>query len=460
MSIVDVLHGATIRIAFTVWYGHRPYGRHAATLEQTQWWPWQDIQTLQMHKLEILLRHAYENVSFYRRRFSEAGLRPQDIQSPDDLAWLPVLTKSDIQDHLHELLAKGVDRRRLIENHTGGSTGHPLTFYQDANYWAWADADLLRNYCMAGYQLGMRWAFLWGSDYDARAHKGWFGRLKDRVIYNMIWINTFDLSAETLARQAEQLVRFQPQILIAYVSSATLLARVVREQHIEGIRPRAIQTSAEVLTPDDRQFLEETFGCPIFDRYGCREVSNIAHECEAHAGLHIVAENNLVEFIKESGRPAKSGEEGRMIVTNLNNYAMPFIRYDVGDVGVLSDRPCPCGRGLPLMEAVKGRTTDVFTSPSGRLLHGEFFTHLFYKIQGVYQFQVVQETLEDLNIRIVPGPQFDQDKTFHFLEETIHRYGDPRFQVHFELCEQIPSSASGKYRFTVSKLPVDLSRVS
>ncbi len=454
MSILDTLHGMAIRAAFQMWYGRKPYGRYTTELEQTQWWSWDKIQSLQMRKLEALIRYAYENVPFYRRRFDEVDLHPRDIQAPDDLIRLPVLTKRDIQNHLHELLAKDVNKRRWTENHTGGSTGHPLTFYQDANYWAWANADLLRNYRMAGYQLGMRWAFLWGSDYDAQAHRGWFGHLKNRIIYNVLWINTFDLSVSTLTWHIEQLIRFQPHILIAYVSSATLLARMIREQDVKEIKPRAIQTSAEVLTCNDRHFLEETFGCSIFDRYGCREVSNIAHECEKHTGLHILAENNLVEFIKKDGQPARPGEEGHIIVTNLNNYAMPFIRYDIGDVGIPSNRiSCPCGRGLPLMETIKGRTTDIFISPSGKLLHGEFFTHLFYKTQGIYQFQVIQETSADIVIKIVPETQFNKDKTFQFLEKTIHDYGDPNFQIHFELCDQIPTSVSGKFRFTISKLP-------
>lgn len=456
MGIVDHLHGAAIRSAFAIWYGQKPFGRYLAHLEETQWWPWQDIQTFQMHKLVSLLQHAYKKVPFYQRRFADAGLRPEAIRGPDDLPRLPILTKSEIQNHCHELLAEGTDPSRLTENQTGGSTGHPLTFYQDSNYRAWKDADLLRNYRMAGYKLGMRWAFLWGSDYDAREHKGWFGYLKDRFIYNLLWINTFNLSVTTLTEQVEQLIRFKPQILVAYVSSATLLARLAKELEIGDISLQAIQTSAEILTPNDRQLLEATFNCPVFNRYGCREVSNIAHECEAHNGLHILAENNLVEIVKENGQRGKPGEEGRIVVTNLNNYAMPFIRYDTEDVGVYNDHVCPCGRGLPLLATVKGRSTDVFTSPSGKLLHGEFFTHLFYKIRGVYQFQVLQETLENLLVRIVPTKNFNRASALSFLEEAIHRQGDPAFRLRFELCDQIPPSPSGKYRFTTSIVPLKL----
>ncbi len=456
MSVRNYLHGRAIRTAFAMWYGWRAYGRHAALLEKTQWWSWSEIQALQMRKLSALIEHAYANVPFYRRRFDEAGVRPRDIQAPADLAHLPLLTKREIQDHLDKLLAGGVNRHRLRENHTGGSTGHPLAFYQDARFQAWADADQLRNYRMAGYQLGMRWAFLWGSDYDAMEHKGWRGQLKDRVVYNTLWVNTFDLTVDTLAQAATQLVVFQPEMLVAYVSSATLLARLVRDTGIEGIQPRAIQTSAEVLTPDDRRLLEETFGCSVFDRYGCREVYNIAHECADHQGLHVLAENNLVEFLDADGRPAAPGTIGRIVVTNLNNYAMPFIRYEVGDLGIPSPRACVCGRGLPLLDSVVGRTTDMITSPSGKLLHGEFFTHLFYKLNGIYQFRVVQETPADLCVQVVPAPGFDQQTSFAFLEDAIHRHGDPAFQVRLELHDHLPQALSGKCRFTVSHVPLSL----
>lgn len=454
--MLNYLHSRAIRTAFPLWYGWRPLGQHAALLEKTQWWSWPEIQALQMRKLDALLKHAYVNVPFYRRRFDEAGLQPGDIQTPADLICLPILTKREIQVHLQNLLARGINQRRLLENHTGGSTGQPLTFYQDANYEAWLLADLLRSHRMGGYKLGIRWAYLWGSDYDSKSHRGRWGRLRDRLVYNALWINTFDLTTETLIQAARQLVRWQPEMLVAYVSAATLLARLVIGRGIDGIRPQSIETSAEVLTPEDRQLLEKTFGCAVFDRYGCREVGNIAYECEAHRGLHILAENNLVEVVDENGQPTPPGTIGRIIVTNLNNFAMPFIRYEIGDMGVTAQYPCPCGRGLPQLQTIVGRRHDLITSPSGRLLPGGFFSHLFYQRSGIHQFRVIQETYTDLVVQIVPGPSFEQQASFKFLEEKIHHLGDPEFQIRFELHDHLPTNASGKYRFIVSQVPVSL----
>jgi phenylacetate-coenzyme A ligase PaaK-like adenylate-forming protein len=448
-------HTAVIRAAFTLWYGPTAYGRCASLLQKTQWWPPREIEALQTKKLRALLRHCHATVEFYQKRFDTVGVRVEDVKSANDLQRIPILTKKDIQLHGTLLKSHGMSRRRLIQNHSGGSTGHPVTFYQDSNYKAWEQADMLRSYRMAGYDLGMHWAFLWGSDYDARTHKGRLGRLQDRVIYNLLWINTFDLTADTLARAAEILARWQPKLIVAYVSSATLLAQLVRERNIRGIRPRSIQTSAEVLTSGARKLIEETFGCPVFNRYGCREVGNIAHECEAHHGLHVLAENNLVELLNKDDTPAKPGEVGRVVVTNLNNYTMPFIRYEVGDLAIASTNSCSCGRSLPLMHSVEGRVTDVILSPSGKLLHGEFFTHLFYRLDGIEQFRVVQETVTELHIQIVPARNFEKEKTLIRLREMIHRHGDPEFEIHFELQSHIPPAPSGKYRFTVSNLPAD-----
>ncbi len=456
MRALSRLHSVAIRSAFAVRYGVTAYGKRAAFLEKSQWWTWSKIQALQAKKLPLLLDHAYKTVPFYRRCFDEHGLRPNDVKDLSDLKRLPILTKRDIQQDVTRLVSDQFKEKKKIEDYSGGSTGRPTRFYQDFSYKAWEQADMLRCYRMTGYQLGTRWAFLWGSDHDASTHRGYWGAIKDHIIYNLVWINTFDLTADTLLRTLEQMARWQPKIIVAYVSSVALLAKLIREKQIRGISPKAIQTSAEVLTPDTRQLIESAFGCPVFDRYGCREMGNIAHECERHNGLHILAENNLVELVDDNGRAAQPGSAGRLVVTNLNNYAMPFIRYDTGDLAVSAQQNCRCGRGLPLLSSVQGRISDVISSPSGKLLHGEFFSHLFYKVDGISQFRVIQKSRRDLLVQIVPAQNFQEAKVFSYLRQAISQHGDPEFEIHFELHSHLPPAPSGKYRFTISELPVQL----
>jgi phenylacetate-CoA ligase len=451
-DIFSNIHKNAIGLGFSLYYGWKPYGKNTEFLEKSQWWSLEELIEYQQTQLANIIEHAYQHVPYYRENFKKLGLEPIDIQTQEDLIKLPLLTKRQIQENSTNLLSNNVNHRKLHLDHTGGSTGFPLTFYHDENFIAWSDADKLRNYRMSGYSLGERWAFLWGSDYDSLEHKNNFGKLKDRMIYNTIWINTFDLRNETIRKAAQLLKEWNPKIIIAYVSSAVLLAKYIYEIRIQGISPRSIQTSAEVLTREDRSLIEDVFQCKVFDRYGCREVGNIAHECNFHEGLHILSENNLVEVLNNDNEPVKKGELGKIVVTNLNNYGMPFIRYEIGDMAVLSDKECSCGRGMPLLERVVGRQSDIIYSPSGKLIHGEFFTHLFYKLEGIIQFRIIQETSSDLNIQIVPKEDYNADFTEKFLREIITEQADPDFQIQFEYFDHLEPSKSGKYRFTISKI--------
>jgi len=438
-------------LRFRLKSGDTAYRQCVRELETLQWLPPQKVRELQWRKLKALLAHAYDHVPYYRQIFDEQEIKPADIRTPDDYLRIPVLTKESIQENLPRLVARNTQRDELVENHTGGSTGQPLTFYQDLNYRRYASASRAWGFHMCGFQAGDKQAFLWGSDYDSGEHRGWKNRLRD-WFKNVLWINVFDMTENSLVEAAELLSRWKPDFIWGYTSSVEMLAKVVRKYGIDGIRPQAVQLTAEVVTQVQREFIEETLHCRVFNRYGCREVSLIAHECSAHSGLHILADNNYVEFLK-NGQPVLAGEEGLIVLTNLNNYGMPLLRYQLGDTGIPSDIICECGRGYPLMEMAKGRLVDIIVSPSGKLFHGEFFTHLFYKVKGVRQFQVIQTTKRDLQIKIVKGDGFSQE-TLHFLRQAIHDYGDPGFVVHFEICDQIPLSASGKYRFTMSRISV------
>jgi phenylacetate-CoA ligase len=428
------------------------------SLLDTQWLSQQEVEAIQVEKARRLLTHAYDYVPYYRKTFDEAGFNLCRFRYMDQISVLPVLTKRIIQDEGTRLISKFFTADRYNRNSTGGSTGHPLTFWQSHEYEAWGMADIWRNFYMCGHRPGERKAFFWGSDYDAARHKGFRERFfKDLLRENMLWINTFNLSQQLLERSVKQLVRFKPRLIVAYVSSITLLARYIQETGIKGIHPGAIQTSAEVLTVPQRRLLEDVFQCQVFDRYGCREVGNIAHECDAHEGLHLLSENNYTEFVID-GEKADVGETGLITVTNLNNLAMPFIRYQPGDLGRPAGRSCSCGRGLPLMEMVDGRSTDVIVSPSGRFLHGEFFTHLFYKIDDIRQFQVVQKERDLLVVSIVPMSGCDCDGVFSYLAEIITTHADSKFRLEFRTLDSIPPVSSGKYRFVYSEIAAETER--
>jgi len=440
-----------------LYYGLRRYtssrqrGRDSAfrSLMQSQWWSQDQLEAEQWKRLKAMVTHAYEHVPYYRDLFDHIGAEPGDIRSRDDFAELPLLTKDAIREAGARLEARGSQAEGRYRNHTGGSTGVPLSFVQDQTYRNWGSGELDRNYRMCGYQPGWPQVFLWGSDYDSAVHSSVKGRIQDLVL-NLKWYNTFGLTEPEIVEIVRDLQVFRPQLIVGYVSSLVMLVRIAHELGLELPSVSAIQTSAEVLTDDARSLLQDAFDTHCFDRYGCREVGNIAHECDAHDGLHLLMENNYVEFV-----PLDSGlETYQIVVTNLRNRAMPFLRYATGDTGNPMAGPCSCGRGLKKMTGLDGRVSDIIVAPSGRLIHGEFFTHLFYGAQGIRQFQVEQMTTERLMVRVATVSDADFRAIRDAVTPLILRHGDPGFEVRWERVESIPTAESGKYRFTLSHVPI------
>ncbi len=406
-------------------------------------------------KIRLLAKHAYETTEYYKTLFDGLGVDPASRPvSLRGFGRLPILTKQTIQHELEAMRSSALSPEEVYTNHTGGSTGERLVFYQDRTYARYAAAGHDWGFGLCGFRRGDRQAYLWGSDHDARAHKGLRGYVVDGF-KRVLFVNTFNLTKESILKAAKLLSSWEPDFIWGYASSLVLLARVVESNGIRGIEPKAIQSSAEVLTPEQRSIVERAFRCRVFDRYGCREASIIAHECEAHDGLHVLGHNNYVEVVSD-GRQLNVGELGRIVVTNLNNFAMPFIRYDTGDLGYVVDGECPCGSGYPRLGGIVGRVSDTVTSPNGALLHGEFFTHLFYRIDGVLQFKVVQHAIDTLEIQIVANECFEPEPSYERLRTLIAQHGDSAFDVDIKMCDAIPVSASGKYRFVESKVPVDV----
>jgi phenylacetate-CoA ligase len=420
-------------------------------LEKTQWLGPAEIQALQLERLRRLLAHAYANVPFYRRRLDDVGLHPDRIQIPEDYRHIPVLTKGDIRQNLDQLVAVNRQRDALRRNATGGSTGAPLVFYQDRSFQASSWASRMRYRKWYGFEMGDKVAFLWGMDRDIPS-SDWPKRLK-LSLRRERWLNSFNVSDEKMEAFARQLIAWQPSFIVAYASSLHLFASFLRRTGLDRIRPVAIESSAEKLWDFQRELIEDVFQCPVFDVYGSREFVGLAAECEAHAGLHVLADVHYVEFLKD-GQPVQDGDFGEIVVTDLTNYAMPFIRYRIGDLGSPKSQPCACGRGFPLIQEIVGRSSDVLPTPDGRYVHGEYFTHLFYGIPNVRRFQVHQRTLHDVEILIEGDPELPSEMLAEMRRKIIAQMGE-RTTVRFQVVDAIPLTPSGKYRFTISDVPID-----
>jgi phenylacetate-CoA ligase len=250
--------------------------------------------------------------------------------------------------------------------------------------------------------------------------------------------------------QIEPLRLARPDVLRGLPESLRVIAEAVRERGINGIRPRMILTGGGVLTEETRQVLQEVFGSPVIDLYSCWEFGNIAWECGHHAGYHINADGLIVEAMKE-GRRALPGEQGELLITALNGYAMPLIRYRIGDMGVLSDRRCPCGRGLPLLERIEGRTDDLIRLVDGRIVSPLTISSTLRFIPGIAQFKMIQEGKDAFQILLVRGKGFSPQTVETAGEELKKLLGDGVL-LDIQLVDQILPDPSGKIRAVISKV--------
>jgi phenylacetate-CoA ligase len=451
-----------IRLGFRAVHANTAVGQRYRALERSQWASPESVLEEQWRRLRDLVRHAHERVPFYRARLEAAGLEPARLQGPEDYRRLPILTRQELRAHKDELVALGVRRSRLVEVGSSGSTGEPVTLYHDAPHLAGIKAAKLRNFRWAGWEPGDAWARLWGTsptssriaahDFDAPVHRRLAGWLVERLT-RVRWLSCFDLSDERMARYARELVAFRPDVIEAYVNPLHLFARYLRAHDLAGaIRPRGVIVSAETLFEHQRAEIEAAFGCKVLNRYGCSEVGDVAHECPL-GGLHLNAETVYAEFIRD-GRPAAPGEDAEIVLTPLDLRAMPLLRYRIGDVGSPAAGACPCGRGLPLMARVQGRVQDIITTRSGRYLTGLFFGELLADVDA-RQYRVVQESLDTLDLYLVPGPGMT-DRELAWVERKIAEKTGGEATLRLHLVSEIPPTPSGKHRLTVSHVELNL----
>jgi len=422
---------------------------HLADYQRDQWLTPEQIATLQWQRLRRLLEHCQREVPYYQRRWRELGLVADDIRNLDDYAKLPLLTKADIRNHFDELTADSW-RGRLLTKATGGSTGEPLRFGFTRESNDRRTAVMWRGYDWAGSRMGRRTLFLWGGSVGepTRAHQ-----LKDRV-YNAMFarhiLNSFHMSEANMAQFADAIDRYRPEIIVGYVGPLVRLAQWLIDTGRKMTRPpQGIIGAAESLHEFQRQIIEQAFGCPAFNTYGCREFMLIAAECEQQHGLHVNADHLVVELRHAIGADATT--PGEVVITDLFNYGMPFLRYANGDMATATTARCACGRGLPMLESVDGRVLDAIRTPAGHVLPGEFFPHMLKDVRGLERFRLVQRRLDRLDLSIVRNSGFD-DSSLAYIRREVHKVLGDSVALHCHFVDDIPLTPSGKLRVTVSEL--------
>jgi phenylacetate-CoA ligase len=419
-------------------------------LQKSQWYSPEQLHEIQNSKLKNLISHIYNNVPYYKKLFMDYGLIPNDIKDMNDLNKLPILTKEIIRSHFDEFIPVNFKNYKPILNLTGGSTGEPLRYYITKDVASISWAGMYRGWGWAGYKFGDKRITFGGSSLVPNKKPSFLQLTRQRLERNLP-LSVVSMNKEKYESCIAIIRKYKPIFLKGYPSSIYLLADYCMNNKINDIRFKAIFSTAEVLLPQYRELIQIQFNCKVYDQYGSYDGGGQALECEKHSGFHITVEKVIMEIVDENGSHVPPGQPGRIIVTDLHNYAMPFIRYDVGDIGVMDNEPCSCGRNLPMLKSIEGRTTDIIKFSNGICISGPAIVHLFRLQTHVKQYQVIQNAKDELLIKIVKAEGYSDIDTEIFMSVLKHHAGEG-IEINLEFCDEIPTGSNSKYRFIISKV--------
>jgi len=403
-------------------------------------------------KLTRLLLHAYENVPYYHDLLQTHEVVVDGRVRLENFCSLPLLTKDIIRQQGERMYARDRQARKPYENTSGGSTGEPVRLLQDANYDHWNIATKLYFNLVVGKDVGEPEIKFWGSDRDILAgNLTWKDRLIN-VLYNRRFFNSYRLGTPEIEKLIALNNRFRPAAYWSYMESAHELAKYLRQNPREFHPPRVVISTIGPLTEAVKTLIETELKCHVYNQYGSREVGAIACQCREQKGLHTFPWWNHVEIVDENAQPLERGE-GLVVVTTLENYSMPLIRYEIGDVAVAGGRGCACGRNSFLLEEVVGRTLGYFKMPDASKVHSHFIVQALFFRDWIKQFQVVQDRLEHVLIRVElsPDTQVPEADLADIRAKTKVLMG-PACDVDFDFVDRIERSASGKYVYTVCEV--------
>lgn len=425
-------------------------------LARTQWLNREQIKSLKEKRLRSLIGHAYHHVGYYREMFDRLGLKPQDIQTIDDLQKLPLLTKADVRENLyHNLLSDNHDKKKVLKITTSGSTGEPFVCYVDRYQLEMRMAATMRGMEWAGYTFGDKQMRLWHQTLGMSGLQV-FKEKFDALLMRRVFIPAFELDDQKIKEFVSKIKKTQPKIIDGYAESFIFLAEYIQKHGWQDqTKIKAMISSAQVLPEKSRKIIEGIFGCRVYDKYGSREFSGIAYEAKDHEGHLVVEENFIVEVLKE-GKPAKPGETGEVVITDLNNYCMPFIRYRIGDLAtVLEPTDNPNQRQFLRLGKIQGRVQSIVQGANGRYLPGTFFSHLFKDYDYlIRQYKVVQKEPKAIELYLVKALSFSE-KGLQELLKVLHQFLGSQTAIQVHYVDKIPMVRTGKQQGVVSFLNFD-----
>ncbi len=417
-------------------------------LEQSQWWPKDRLAAYQTARLQRFLTQIGERVPYYRDLFRRVEFDPLQVRDISDLQKLPRLGKAEIRAAGARMKADGAVK--LNRYNTGGSSGEPLVFYTSVGRRSHDVAAKWRATRWWGVDIGDPEIVVWGSPVELGAQDR-IRELRDGLMRSWL-LPAFDMSEASLDRYVSTIRDRRPAMVFGYPSSLSLIAAHARRKGIRldqlGIKVAFV--TSERLYDEQRETIAGVFGCPVANGYGGRDAGFIAHECPS-GRMHISAEDIIVETLADEGTPVGTGKAGEIVVTHMATADFPFVRYRTGDVGILDDAACACGRGLPVLKEIQGRSTDFVVASDGTVMHGLALIYVLRGLPGIERFKIVQHDVGHTEVLIVPGAEYIASNEHEVRTQFMRRLG-ANVDVAVRVVDEIPRDASGKYRYIVSKV--------
>jgi len=432
-------------------YG-RHFREHMARLAEHERLSNDELEGIQLRALKALLGHAAARVPYYRALFREQGFDPERVRGLADLERVPLLTKDAVRRNASDLLSEGEEPARLVCIHTSGTTGTPLDLYQSRALFQKEYAFWWFHRSWAGVRRGCRTATLAGHPVVPAEQDRVPFWVRNRLENQMLF-SSYHMSPGNLEHYCCALERFRPELVHGYPSSIYLVALRLNDDGVRTVRPRAVFTSSETLLEHQRAEIERAFGCKAYSYYGNAERAGYIGECE-RGSFHVMAEHSIAEFLNDDGAPVRPGEEGVLVCTNVDNLAMPLIRYVTGDVAVPlpAGERCPCGRGGRLVRSLVGRVEDYVVTPDGA--HVGRLDHILKGVRHVREAQVYQPAVDRVVLKVSRDEGYSEADERTLLANTRERLGTS-MDIAFEYVDRVERTAGGKFRFVVSDMPLN-----
>ncbi|MDA3788721.1 MAG: hypothetical protein PF503_09535 [Desulfobacula sp.] len=419
-------------------------------LEKEQYLPEDKIEALKFFKLKELLVHAQKNIPFYQKRFFDAGFDPEKMQSIEDFKVVPLLSKEEIRKNIENMKWKD-SPGGLQRYNTGGSSGKPLVFYFDRKRQAYDAAARALTHRWWDIDIGGRELYLWGSPLEITKQD----KVKDirDMLTNDLLISAFEISERQIPDMISKIKKFRPDCVFGYPSTIALFCEMAKKMgyQLDNEGVKVVFSTAEVLYDHQREIISKSFGkIPVTDCYGSREGGFVCHECR-EGKYHIIESNYIVEFLQD-GKEVATGGNGEIVLTHLDAWGMPFIRYRTGDVAQPGKNGCACGRTWRTIQNIQGRTTDFVVTPDGRWQHALSVIYVVRDIEGVDEFKIIQHKIDEVEVLLKVHEDIYPDNGAERIVKGIQKRMGTSVNVKISMTDGIPRDASGKYRYVVSNV--------